>query len=331
MDIFLAGYPGLKAYGLPSECFILKNDGKGHFTDEGANEILPGGMAKDALWSDIDNDGRTDLIVVGYWMNISIFRNTESGFIDITGASGLEKTTGWWNTIKAGDLDDDGDIDFVAGNLGENAKIKAKPDEPVTLYLSDFDSDGRIDPMINTSLNGKNYIFPTRDQLFKQIPSLKNHFPTYTSFAEAGTVESVFTAAQLENARIIHATEFRTCLIENNGDGTFTVKPLPAESQLFPVNSILLYDADRDGKKDIILAGNMFEAHIEYGRYDAGYGLFIKNNGNNDFKAQTIRQSGILIRGEVRDMALVETQSTPLIFIGKNNGSWQVLAIGNGR
>ncbi len=326
-DIFVAGYAGWNEYGKPSVCYMLRNDGKGRFTDTGSLGIAPGGMVKDAAWTDVDNDGRADLVVVGHWMNISIFQNTPDGFKDITASSGLTNTIGWWNTISIGDMDEDGDLDFVVGNLGGNAKIKANPDKPTTLYLSDFDGDGRIDPIISTYLGEKNCIFPTRDQLFKQIPSLKNRFPTYRSFAEAGSVESVFSASQIESARKVQATEFRTCLIENNGNGSFTVKPLPVETQLFPVYSIVLYDADRNGKKDIILAGNMHEAHIEYGRYDAGYGLFLKNNGNNKFKAQTIRQSGLLARGEVRDMAIVETPMSPLVFIMKNDARWQVLQV----
>ena len=331
MDIFLAGYSGINAYGLPSDCFIFRNDGKGKFTDIGDLGIHPGGMVKDALWTDLVKDGREDLVIVGHWMNVSIFKNSEDGFEDITSISGLDNSIGWWNTITAGDLDDDGDVDFVAGNLGENSKIKAAPGKPTSLYLSDFDSDGRIDPIICTYIGEQEYIFPTRDQLLKQVPFIRNRYPTYKSFAEAASINKIFINSQLENTHIVRANEFRTCIIENQGNGTFTIKPLPGVSQLFPVNSILVYDADQDGKKDIILGGNNLNAHIEYGRYDAGYGLVLKNAGNLEFNPLNFRQSGLMVRGEVRKMMIVETASAPLVFIGKNNTRWQVLAIGGGK
>ncbi len=327
-DLFVGSRPDLLNYGRPSINRLLKNDGRGRFTDvteTTGKAFRQAGMVNDAAWSDVDGDGLPDLIIVGEWMPVSVFLNKKDHFEDITEAAGLDKSGGWWNVIVAHDLDGDGDTDFIAGNLGQNAKIKATAEHPVTLYLRDFDGNGITDPVIYSWKNGNNVPFPTLDDLTAQIPSLKNKFPTYAAYAEVRGIEDIFPAAQIEAATVRRAYELRSCIIENLGDGTFRLRPLPAEAQLFPVFSILTDDLDGDGITDLLLGGNLYRAGMEYGRYDAGYGLFLQGMGNLQFTPKTIDQCGLVIKGQVRDIEKVKTGNGNLLFIGKNNERWQVV------
>jgi hypothetical protein len=328
IDIFVGSRPDIFEYGKNGHHTLLQNDGLGNFID--ATETLGKaiqnlGMVTDALWSDLDGDSLADLVVVGEWMGIKVLKNNAAGFTDISEASGLDKTGGWWNCIKANDLDNDGDIDFVVGNLGQNAKIKANQNEPAILYAKDFDGNGIVDPIICTYKEGASIPFPTRDDLIKQIPSLKAKFPTYESYAKVRSINDIFSTDQLHDAIECFAYDFRSIVLINDGHGKFSKMPLPAEAQLFPVKSIYIRDMDGDGIKDILVGGNLYGAHITFGRYDAGYGLFLKGLPNLAFEAQSIEQSGLLVRGEVRDIQEIQTQDYDLLFISKSGASWQVL------
>jgi hypothetical protein len=330
MDIFIGSRPNIFEYGKKGKHTLLQNDGRGNFMD--ATEILGNalqnlGMVTDALWSDVDGDSLADLVVVGEWMGIKVLKNNATGFTDISEASGLDKTGGWWNCIKACDLDDDGDIDFVVGNLGQNAKIKANQTEPAVLYAKDFDGNGIVDPIICTYKDGASIPFATRDDLIKQIPSLKAKFPTYEAYAKVRSISDIFSTDQLHDAIKCYAYDFRSIVLINDGHGKFSKMPLPAEAQLFPVNSVYIRDMDHDGIKDILLGGNLHGAHITFGRYDAGYGLFLKGLPKLAFEAQAIEQSGLLVRGEVRDIQAIQTQDHDLLFISKSGASWQVLKL----
>lgn len=329
LDLFVGGRPMLSQYGLPGESLLLENNGNGIFTDVSGSigkEFKQIGMVTDAAWEDIDEDGLKDLIIVGEWMNISIFKNSKDGFLNITKDSGLDHTGGWWNTITSCDIDHDGDVDFIAGNLGLNAKIRGSQNAPATLYAKDFDGNGKIDPIICFYKDSLSVPFPTRDDLITQIPSLKTKFSTYESYAKVRSVEEIFSVSQLSDAAVSNAFEFRTCIVENMGNGKFRLIPLPKEAQLYPVYSILFHDFDRDGKNDLMLAGNMDRANINYGRYDAGYGLFLKGDGTTEFEPKSMIQSGLKIRGEVRDLKIIQTHSKELIFVSKSDAPWQVLS-----
>ncbi len=233
----------------------------------------------------------------------------------------------WVNTIVANDLDNDGDIDFITGNLGLNAKIKGTHDTPATLYAKDFDGNGKIDPIICFYKNGVSIPFATRDDLLMQIPSLASKFATYKSYAKVRSIEDIFSEDKLSDATISYAYEFQTCIIENLGNGKFKLNSLPPEAQLFPVFSILIDDFDEDGIKDILLGGNLHRANINYGRYDAGLGLYLKEKGNLAFLPKTIQDAGLIIKGEVRDMKIIDTSAKKLIFISKSDARWQVINI----
>jgi hypothetical protein len=175
--------------------------------------------------------------------------------------------------------------------------------------------------------NGQSIPFASRDDLIGQIPSLKRKFPTYESYAKVRSIEEIFSQDQLATAMVSHAYEFRTCFIENMGNGKFKLNPLPKEAQLFPVYAIVINDIDQDGIKDIFLGGNLHHANINFGRYDAGYGLFLKGKGGLQYQPMSIEENGIAIRGEVRDMKLIETSDQRLVFISKSDVRWQIFKI----
>jgi enediyne biosynthesis protein E4 len=329
-DIFIGSRPGLTEYGMPGTNVILHNNGNGRFTDKTdilGSELKSIGMVTDAVWADVDGDSVNELVVVGEWMGIHVFKFIDGKFLDISSITGLENTGGWWNAIAAEDIDNDGDIDFIVGNLGLNAKIKATTEKPATLYAKDFDGNGIVDPIISYFKNGQSIPFPTRDDLIAQIPSLKNKFPTYEAYSRVRSISDIFSDDQLSGANKWYAHEFRTSIMENLGNGKFRFIPLPLEVQLFPVYAILVKDIDGDGIKDIILGGNLHKAHITFGRYDAGYGLFLKGKGSLQYDPQPISNSGLLLRGETRDIKSVKVGESELLFVTKQNADWQIVQI----
>ncbi len=329
-DLFVGSRPNLNDYGIPPQNRLLQNNGNGKFTDVSSSiglAIQHVGMVTDAVWTDINGDESDDLIIVGEWMNISMFKNYGDHFVDVTSEVGLGKSSAWWNTIVANDIDNDSDMDFVAGNLGLNTKIKASPDQPASMYAKDFDGDGKVDPLISFYKNGQSIPFASRDDLLAQIPSLKNKFPGYERYANVRSIEEIIPKDQLAGATIRYAHEFKSCMIENKGDGKFELKPLPIEAQLSPVYSILIDDFDKDGVKDILLGGNLHKSNINYGRYDAAYGLFLKGKGGLQYQSMSIMESGVEIRGEVRDMKLIDASNQRLVVVSKSDARWQILKI----
>jgi len=328
IDVFIGCRPNLLAYGYPGRNMLLINNGSGNFSEILPNEaslISSIGMVTDAQWGNVDADPKNELIVVGEWMGVKVFKYLEGSFRDLSVEFGLTKSGGWWNHILLNDIDDDGDLDMVAGNLGLNAKIKGQQENAAVLYAKDFDGNGKIDPITCTNRNGITVPFATRDDLIAQIPSLKNKFSTYAKYAGVKSIEDVFSADQLEGAVISYSHEFRSVVFENNSNGSFIRHPLPSEAQLFPVFTIHAEDLDHDGTKDIILAGNLYEAHITYGRYDAGYGLFLKGRGDFKYTPIPTDQSGLILKGEVRGIEPFQLGNQRLLLVSKSNAPLQII------
>jgi hypothetical protein len=307
---------------------MLENDGKGHFKDVTAatmGGLKNIGMVTDAVWMDFDKDGDSDLILAGEWMKISVLRNDNGIFSDATGFAGMEETSGWWNCLQADDLDGDGDIDLIAGNLGLNSILKASVKEPVELYLNDFDNNGSPDPLICSYENGISYPFASLDELDVQIPGTKKRYPNYSDFG-GKTVRDIFGDDAINKSIIKKAVLLENCIFLNNGDGTFKAEKLPAEAQFSPVRAILVKDIDNDGRKDLILAGNNYAVNPDYGRHDASYGwcLLASDNG---YKAQMPVKSGLLISGDARKLITVDIKGRHFIIAGVNNGELQKFEI----
>lgn len=321
IELFVGGRVVPWSYGANPQSMLLHNDGKGHFTDvteKLAPELAHVGMVTDAVWRDIDGDGKLDLIVVGEWMPITVFHNEGGGRLRRIAVRGLENSDGWWNRIVAADVNGDGKVDFILGNLGLNSRLHATPKEPVTMYVKDFDGNGSMEQIISVYNQGVSYPLPLRDDLIKALPYLKARFPSYKDYARR-TVTDIFTPQELADAIEKKASTFATSVALNNGDGSFTLVPLPPEAQLAPVYGILATDVDRDGHVDLLLAGNFDGFKPEIGRMAATYGLVLRGDGKGHFTPLQASQSGFFAPGQSRDIARVRTARGDLFVVTRNN------------
>jgi hypothetical protein len=321
IDLFVGGRVIPWRYGLDPPSALLQNDGHGKFADvtaQAAPELARIGMVTDALWIDVDGDRRLDLVVVGEWMPITIFRNTGNGKLERLNTPGLEQSHGWWNRIVAGDFTGDGRTDFVVGNLGLNTRLQATADQPATMHVKDFDRNGFVEQIVCYYNDGVSYPLVLRDDLIKALPYLKARYLNYQDYARQ-TVTDIFSAAELADAVVKVAHTFATALAKNNGDGSFTLVPLPREAQVAPIYGILASDFDRDGALDLLLAGNFDGVKPEIGRMSGGYGLFLRGTGAGEFTPVPTAASGFLVPGQARDIQRIRTPQGELYVVTRNN------------
>ena len=319
-------------YPKPAKSYLLKNvseNGKAKFidvTNEFAPEFESLGLATSAQITDIDNDGWMDIIVVGEWMPIKIFKNKKTKFVDVSESLGLGKdTTGWWWSIAEGDFDKDGDTDYIIGNLGLNYKYKANENETFDIYVNDFDKDNRSDIVLSYYNDGKQFPVRGRECSSQQMPGIKNKFPDYESFSTA-TLEDVYTEKELENSLHYQVKSFASIYLENK-EGKFIIHELPVEAQLSSINQILIDDYDKDGNLDALIAGNLYWSEVETPRNDAGYGLLLKGNGKGQFNSILAKESGFFVPGDVKDMSVLNFNSNHYIIVAKNDDYLQFLKI----
>ncbi len=307
LDMFVGGRTSPGKYPLPPQSYLLINN-NGSFSDM-TQELSPSlskvGMVTGAEWSDVDKDGRQDLLLVGEWMPITVFKNKESGFEDATNEFGLSKTTGWWSSLHKVDFDNDGDEDFIAGNIGLNNKFHPSEEKPLYVYANDFDKNGSLDIVLSKIYKDQKVPVRGKECSSSQMPFISEKFPTYNAFANAN-LESIYQESELENSTKYEAYNFASLFIENNGKGGFEIKQLPAEAQLAPINGIVSNDFDKDGKIDVVIGGSVIETEVETPRYDAGKGLYLKGIGSGDFKTNLqIEYSGLFLQGDVKDIKLI--------------------------
>src|SRR3989440_11435923 len=282
-------------------------------------------MVTAATWTDYDHDGRLDLIVVGEWMPVRVFHNENGRLVDRTVQAGLGGSEGWWNSVAAVDLNGDGRADLVLGNLGLNSYVRASPTEPARLYVHDFGHNGALEQILTFYKHGVSYPLAGRDELVRLIPQLRSRYPSYADFG-AGRVDDIFPAAELKQATVLEARVFASSVALNNGDGAFTLRPLPVEAQFAPVYASLAADFDGDGRTDLLLAGNVYDVQPVLGRYDASYGLLLSGTGDGRFAAVDAEQSGLMIDGQVRHLGLVKrADGSRLIVVARNDGKLQIL------
>lgn len=308
LDLFVSGRVEPWSYPKPVSSMILRNDSKdGHvkFTDVTASvakSLENIGMVCDAIFSDFDNDGWPDLILTGEWMPVTFLKNDHGVFKNITENTGISNKLGWWNTIAAGDFNHDGKIDYIVGNTGLNTFYKATDKYPVYITAKDFDNNGSYDAIPSVYLkdqDGEMKEFPaqTRDDIVKQMIGMRVKFQNYKSFAVA-TMDSVITPEMRKGAIRLKANILQSCYLQNNGNGKFTMVPLPIEAQTSQLDGMVVDDFDGDGNLDVAISGNDYGTEVSTGRYDAFNGLMLKGDGKGHFKPLSIQQSGIYIPGD---------------------------------
>jgi hypothetical protein len=317
------------AYGVPCNGYLLKNDSKGIFTDvtsKIAPELTNIGMIRDMLWEDVDGDGDLDMIIAGDWMSLRVFINENGRFKEMKDAFGSDKTEGWWNCLAAGDFNGDGHIDFIAGNHGLNSRLKATPEKPVSMYVSDFDLNGTVEQVICTYDGDKSYPLALKHDLTRQIPSLEKKYPKYEMFKDQ-QITDIFTPEQLKNSIRLDANLLETSVFINDGTGHFTRKHLPLEVQFSPVYAAEVGDYNGDGNLDILLGGNLYNVKPELGRYDASYGTFLLGDGHGSFTYVPAKESGFRLNGEIRNIQEVTTSKGKILVVARSNDSLQVFKV----
>ncbi|MCC6929884.1 MAG: VCBS repeat-containing protein [Gemmatimonadaceae bacterium] len=305
-DLFLGARVVSREYGRIPTSHLLQNDGSGRFADVTATlapALVHAGMVSSGAWLDYDGDGKLDLVVAGEWMAVRLFRQEGGHFVERSTEAGLASTEGWWNSVTVADLNGDARPDLVLGNLGLNSYVHASPSEPARLYVGDFFNTGSLKQLLTFYKHGTSYPVAGRDDLVKLMPALRQKYPSFTSFG-AATIEQIFPPAELSKATVLEARMLASAVAIANGKG-FAVTTLPAEAQFFPVYGAVARDFDGDGTVDLLLGGNFNGVTPVYGRYDAGYGLFLRGDGGGTFTPVDMAQSGVAIDGEVRDLKLV--------------------------
>jgi hypothetical protein len=330
VDLFVGGRSTPGTYGVPGTSMLLVNDGRGRFTDA-TGQLAPAlarvGMVTDAVWQDVDADGRPDLVVVGDWMPITVFRNAGGGRLARAASPGLADSHGWWNRIVAGDFDGDGRVDFAVGNLGLNARLQASPGAPVRMFVKDFDGNGIVEQIVTTRAGGREYPFTLRDELVRALPSLKPRYVSYKEYARH-TLDDVFPAAERRGAVVDTAFTFASAVARNTGGGAFALAPLPDEAQVAPVYAMLADDVDGDGRLDLVLAGNFDGFKPDVGRMHAGRGLVLRGDPARcrdqapacaPFTPVRAAESGFVATGQARDLARVRAGAGAMLVVAQNN------------
>jgi hypothetical protein len=322
LDLFIGSrmIPGQYGYDPPS--YLYLNDGTGNFKNY-TKRYLPKnelGMITDAVWQDLDGDQYPELILVGDWMPITVYKNEGGRSFKPVSIQSLSQSAGWWNAIKAADLDGDGDTDFVVGNWGQNSRITASPDKPAELYVNDFEKNGTVEQIISCyTEDGKAYPMVLKHDLQKQIPSVKKKFVKYKEYA-GKQMNDLFSPEDLKSAVVKKVTHPNTSLLINEGNMRFSLRELPHEVQFSPVFGIETMDYNQDGYLDLLLTGNFFDVVPELGRYDANHGLVLRGNGKAEYVVLQPKDTGFLVKGQVRHMQKMR---------GANNQTWIVLAKNN--
>ena len=323
MDLFVGTRVRPSYYGLNCDQYLLLNDGKGIFSDA-TSAVAPQfkklGLVTDAVWFDYDGNNFPDLMVVGDWLPITVFKNDGKKLTKVDNIPGLEKSEGWWNKIESADIDNDGDTDFVIGNIGLNSKFKPTSEQPLVLYVNDFDQNGSIEPIFAFTKDGIEYPMALRQDVIKQMSSLKKKFVYYKDYA-AKSMEEVYDKKLLQEATVHKFYEPRTILLLNNNEKGFERKALPVAAQFSPVYGIDIEDVNNDNKLDIILGGNLSAVKPEAGKYDALYGLILTGDGEGNFVALSSLASGIKIDGEVRHIRSLRTRTSAMLSFVRNNNT----------
>lgn len=317
LDLFVGGRITPGQYPVNPGSILLINDGKGNFSDK-TDDLAPGlrytGMVCDAKTTDLNKDGWPDLILAGEWMPLEIWINHDGTLKNETQQWFPYANNGWWNCLELNDFDNDGDLDLIAANSGTNNQFGVSDKFPATMIFKDFNFDGQVDPFFCYYINGISYPYASRDEALGQVNFLKPRFPDYLSYANA-TIENVFTPGELQDTVVLKANELRTCLFENKGSH-FDKKDLPTQAQWSPVYAITSVDVNKDGLSDLIMGGNESYVRVRLGRNHASRGMVFINKGKGDFEFLPNQKSGIILKGDVREMKVLQSPSKTTLLTG---------------
>ncbi len=330
LDLFVGGRSVPEKYPIASKSYLLRND-QGKFTDvtrELAPDLILVGMVTSALWTDFDNDNVPDLIIAGEATPIKIFKNTQGHFKDITSTSGLRDSDGFWNSLVSGDFDNDGDIDYVAGNLGVNGPMRSSAKEPIVINYADFDNNGSIEPLIGYYEAGINYPIPPLDILTSQLPALKKKILQHKDYA-ASSMDDVIKITGNKDYHSVYCKVLESSFVKNNGDGKFDLIPLPQQAQIAPIFGWLAEDINADGNLDLLGVGNSYAQEIVYGRYDALKGVTLLGDGKGNFNFVGSLTSGFFVDGDAKGIARIETDNGSKIIVTQNNDSLRSFMLNN--
>ncbi len=324
-DIFIGSNSVAGSYGKSPKNYLFENNGKGIFKEitlANAPDLYTVGQIFDAKFVDINTDGYQDLVVAGHYMPITIFVNNGKGIFIKEAIPSLEKTNGWWNCISIKDMNNDGDLDIIAGNWGGNSRLKASVEEPIQLYLNDFDDNGKVDPIVTYFYQGKETPIATKDELTKQIPQLNKKFLSYKTFSEAN-FEDYFSKEKIDQAEKKQVFTLKTIYFENKGNLDFIPHDLPWEAQISSVHDILVHDINNDEYPDLILGGNTYEISTQLGRLDASYGEILLNDKKGNFKST--EKNRLKVNGAVRSIETIKIKDSIYFLFGINNDSIQII------
>jgi len=320
IDLFVGSRSSVRSYGTIPDSYLLLNDGKGNFTiatDLWAPGLKNLGMVSTAVFADFNKDGKPDLALAGEWMPVTIFLNNGRQLIP-SGTASLKGTSGWWQRLVAADVNKDSNMDLIGANYGLNSKLSPATGQPLKLYVFDYDESGNTDQVMAYAQEGKYFTFLGKDELEKQMPGLKKDYLKYKDFAEK-SVEQIF-GSKLEGAKHFEARDFRSMVFINDGMGNFSSIPMPRQSQVSPLFAMTVDDINGDGIQDILAAGNFYGVLPYEGRYDAGYGSVMVQDKQGRLTALNYMQTGLILRGEVRDIQKIRMRSGKTCFlVARNN------------
>ncbi|MCF0064038.1 VCBS repeat-containing protein [Dyadobacter sp. LJ419] len=321
VDLFIGGRAVPLNYGEIPKSYLLKNDGSGKFTDvtsQYAKELSSIGYVKNAKLADLDKDGDQDLLLASEWDGICMMQNDGKSF----SKKMLTDKKGWWNFVMPYDFDGDGDLDILAGNLGSNSRMQANAEQPVKMYINDYDGNGRKEPLLTYYLNGKEALFPTKLEMEKQMPVIRKKYIFATDFAKASLGDLV-GEDKLKAAQVLSADYFQNAVMVNDGKGNFEVKPLGYKAQWTPFYDAQIIDANGDKLPDVLIMGNFYNCNIQMGRYDSDFGTVLINRGNCNFTPESLK--GLQVKGQVKHLKNIKLKSGNAIVAARNDDKLVVI------